>query len=194
MSLINTSVQPFKATAFQAGEFIDVSEDTFKGQWSAIVFYPADFTFVCPTELEDLADLYDQFKAIGVEIYGVSCDTHFAHKAWHDTSEAIGKVKYPLIGDPTGQLPRAFQVMIAEEGISLRGTFLIDRDGVVRHQLVNDLPLGRNADEALRMADALQFHEEHGEVCPAGWNKGDEGMKADAEGVAKYLGTHAEAL
>ena len=105
MSLINTQVQPFKATAFQAGEFIEVSEETFKGQWSAIVFYPADFTFVCPTELEDLADLYDEFKQIGVEIYGVSCDTHFAHKAWHDTSEAIGKVKYPLIGDPTGVWP-----------------------------------------------------------------------------------------
>ncbi|WP_370299836.1 alkyl hydroperoxide reductase subunit C [Abyssibacter sp.] len=186
MSLINTSVQPFKATAFQAGEFIDVSEDTFKGQWSAIVFYPADFTFVCPTELEDLADLYDQFKAIGVEIYGVSCDTHFAHKAWHDTSEAIGKVKYPLIGDPTGQLARAFQVMIEEEGIALRGTFLINPEGEIKLCEIHDNGIGRNAEELLRKVKAAQYVAAHpGEVCPAKWKEGEKTLTPSLDLVGK---------
>ena len=186
MSLINTSVQPFKATAFQAGEFIDVSEDTFKGQWSAIVFYPADFTFVCPTELEDLADLYDEFKQIGVEIYGVSCDTHFAHKAWHDTSEAIGKVKYPLIGDPTGQLARAFQVMIEEEGIALRGTFLVNPDGEIKLCEIHDNGIGRNAEELLRKVKAAQYVAAHpGEVCPAKWKEGEKTLTPSLDLVGK---------
>ncbi|MBV61463.1 alkyl hydroperoxide reductase subunit C [Abyssibacter profundi] len=186
MSLINTQVQPFKATAFQAGEFIEVSEETFKGQWSAIVFYPADFTFVCPTELEDLADLYDEFKQIGVEIYGVSCDTHFAHKAWHDTSEAIGKVKYPLIGDPTGRLARAFQVMIEEEGIALRGTFLINPEGEIKLCEVHDNGIGRNASELLRKVKAAQYVASHpGEVCPAKWKEGEKTLTPSLDLVGK---------
>ena len=186
MSLINTQVQPFKATAFQAGEFIEVSEETFKGQWSAIVFYPADFTFVCPTELEDLADLYDEFKQIGVEIYGVSCDTHFAHKAWHDTSEAIGKVKYPLIGDPTGRLARAFQVMIEEEGIALRGTFLINPEGEIKLCEVHDNGIGRNASELLRKVKAAQYVASHpGEVCPAKWKDGEKTLTPSLDLVGK---------
>ena len=186
MSLINTQVQPFKATAFQAGEFIEVSEETFKGQWSAIVFYPADFTFVCPTELEDLADLYDEFKQIGVEIYGVSCDTHFAHKAWHDTSEAIGKVKYPLIGDPTGRLARAFQVMIDEEGIALRGTFLINPEGEIKLCEVHDNGIGRNASELLRKVKAAQYVASHpGEVCPAKWKEGEKTLTPSLDLVGK---------
>ncbi|MEN8821905.1 MAG: alkyl hydroperoxide reductase subunit C [Abyssibacter sp.] len=186
MSLINTQVQPFKATAFQAGEFVEVSEETFKGQWSAIVFYPADFTFVCPTELEDLADLYDEFKQIGVEIYGVSCDTHFAHKAWHDTSEAIGKVKYPLIGDPTGRLARAFQVMIEEEGIALRGTFLINPEGEIKLCEVHDNGIGRNASELLRKVKAAQYVASHpGEVCPAKWKEGEKTLTPSLDLVGK---------
>ena len=186
MSLINTQVQPFKATAFQAGEVIEVSEETFKGQWSAIVFYPADFTFVCPTELEDLADLYDEFKQIGVEIYGVSCDTHFAHKAWHDTSEAIGKVKYPLIGDPTGRLARAFQVMIEEEGIALRGTFLINPEGEIKLCEVHDNGIGRNASELLRKVKAAQYVASHpGEVCPAKWKEGEKTLAPSLDLVGK---------
>src|SRR5690606_21790350 len=116
LCLINTTVKPFKATAFHNGKFVDVSDESFKGKWSVVVFYPADFTFVCPTELEDLADKYEEFKKLGVEVYGVSTDTHFAHKAWHDTSEAIKKVKYPLVGDPTGTVTRNFEVMIEEGG------------------------------------------------------------------------------
>ena len=123
MSLINTTIKPFSATAYQNGKFIPVSDETLKGKWSVIVFYPADFTFVCPTELEDLAENYDAFKKLGVEIYSVSTDSHFAHKAWHDTSPAIGKVKYPMIGDPTAALARNFDVLIEEEGMALRGTF-----------------------------------------------------------------------
>ena len=132
-----------------------------------------------------------------MKVVAVSVDSQFTHAAWRNTAPkdgGLGPVKFPMVADLTKQIARDYDVLIEKDGVALRGTFLIDRQGVVRHQLVNDLPLGRNADEALRMADALQFHEEHGEVCPAGWNKGDEGMKADAAGVASYLGAHAEAL
>ena len=127
MSLINTKIKPFKATAYREGEFIDISDETVSGKWSVFVFYPADFTFVCPTELEDLANHYAEFEKLGVEVYGVSCDTHFSHKAWHDTSAAIKKVRYPLVGDPTGTLARNFDVMIEEDGLALRGSFVVDR-------------------------------------------------------------------
>ena len=147
MSLINTYVKPFKATAYHNGEFVEVSDETFKGQWSVLCFYPADFTFVCPTELEDLADLYDEFSSRGVEVYGISCDTHFAHKAWHDTSEAISKVKYPLIGDPTGTLARNFEVMVEDQGVALRGTFLLNPEGQIKLFEVNDEGIGRDANE-----------------------------------------------
>src|ERR1700755_3612312 len=134
MSLINTEIKPFKATAFQKGKFIDVTDANLKGKgkWSVFVFYPADFTFVCPTELEDLANTYAEFQKLGVEIYGVSTDTHFANKAWHDTSEAIKKVKYPLVGDPTTTLARNFDVLIEEEGLALRGSFVINPEGQIK--------------------------------------------------------------
>src|SRR5687768_9169370 len=145
MSLINTEVKPFKATAYHNGKFVDVTEATLKGKWSAVVFYPADFTFVCPTELGDLADHYDEFKKLGLEIYSVSTDTHFTHKAWHDASDTIKKIQYPMIGDPTGTITRNFGVMIEEEGLALRGTFLIDPQGVIKAYEVNDLGIGRSA-------------------------------------------------
>lgn len=186
MALINTPLQPFKATAYKEGKFVDVTDADVKGKWAVFFFYPADFTFVCPTELEDLADLYDEFKQIGVEIYGVSCDTHFAHKAWHDTSEAIGKVKYPLIGDPTGRLARAFQVMIEEEGIALRGTFLINPEGEIKLCEVHDNGIGRNASELLRKVKAAQYVASHpGEVCPAKWKEGEKTLTPSLDLVGK---------
>jgi len=186
MSLINTAVKPFKATAFQNGKFFDVTEASLKGKWSVLVFYPADFTFVCPTELEDLADNYDTFKSLGVEVYGASTDTHFAHKAWHDTSEAIKKVKYPLIGDPTGALTRNFDVMIEEEGLALRGTFLINPEGVIKLCEIHDNGIGRDAKELLRKVQAAQYVAAHpGEVCPAKWKQGDATLKPSLDLVGK---------
>ncbi|CUA97793.1 alkyl hydroperoxide reductase subunit C [Thiomonas bhubaneswarensis] len=186
MSLINTAVKPFKATAFQNGKFFEVTEASLKGKWSALVFYPADFTFVCPTELEDLADNYDTFKSLGVEVYGASTDTHFAHKAWHDTSEAIKKVKFPLIGDPTGALTRNFDVMIEEEGLALRGTFLINPEGVIKLCEIHDNGIGRDAKELLRKVQAAQYVAAHpGEVCPAKWKQGDATLKPSLDLVGK---------
>ena len=186
MSLINTAVKPFKATAFQNGKFFDVTEASLKGKWSVVVFYPADFTFVCPTELEDLADNYDTFKSLGVEVYGASTDTHFAHKAWHDTSEAIKKVKYPLIGDPTGALTRNFDVMIEEEGLALRGTFLINPEGVIKLCEIHDNGIGRDAKELLRKVQAAQYVASHpGEVCPAKWKEGAATLKPSLDLVGK---------
>jgi peroxiredoxin len=186
MSLINTTVKPFKATAFHNGKFVPVSEETFKGKWSVVVFYPADFTFVCPTELEDLADRYSQFQALGVEVYGVSTDTHFAHKAWHDTSEAIKKVKYPLIGDPTGALTRNFDVMIEEEGLALRGTFVINPEGEIKLCEIHDNGIGRDAGELLRKVKAAQYVAAHpGEVCPAKWTEGAKTLKPSLDLVGK---------
>lgn len=186
MSLINTEVKPFKATAFQNGDFVEVTDQTLRGQWSVVVFYPADFTFVCPTELEDLADNYEAFKALGVEIYGVSTDTHFAHKAWHDTSAAIGKVKYPLVGDPTGTLARNFDVMIEEEGIALRGTFVINPEGQIKLCEIHDNGIGRDATELLRKVKAAKYVAEHpGEVCPAKWKEGAETLTPSLDLVGK---------
>src|SRR5688572_15924956 len=147
MSLINTPIKPFKATAFHDGKFVEVTEQSIRGRWSVFVFYPADFTFVCPTELEDLADRYDEFRTLGVEIYGVSTDTHFAHKAWHDTSDAIKKVRYPLVGDPTATLARNFDVLIEEEGLALRGTFVVDPEGTIKLCEIHDNGIGRDATE-----------------------------------------------
>ena len=138
MSLINTKIKPFKATAYHNGKFVPVTDADLKGKWSVFVFYPADFTFVCPTELGDLADNYAEFKKLGVEIYGVSTDTHFTHKAWHDTSDTIKKVQYPLVGDPTGALARNFEVMIEEEGLALRGTFVINPEGEIKVCEIHD--------------------------------------------------------
>ncbi len=186
MSLINTEIKPFKATAYQNGKFIDVSEATLKGHWSVVVFYPADFTFVCPTELEDLADHYAEFKKLGVEVYSVSTDTHFSHKAWHDTSEAIGKVQYVMIGDPTGTITRNFDVMIEEEGLALRGTFLIDPEGRIKLCEIHDNGIGRDASELLRKVKAAQYVASHpGEVCPAKWKEGDKTLKPSLDLVGK---------
>jgi len=186
MSLINTQVKPFKATAFHNGKFVDLTEASLQGKWSVVFFYPADFTFVCPTELGDLADNYDTFKALGVEIYGVSTDTHFTHKAWHDTSETIGKIKYPLVGDPTGTLARNFEVMIEEAGLALRGTFVINPEGQIKLCEVHDNGIGRDAKELLRKVQAAQYvHSHPGEVCPAKWTPGAATLAPSLDLVGK---------
>src|SRR5690606_1911615 len=161
MSLINTQVKPFKATAYHNGKFIDVSDADLKGKWSVVFFYPADFTFVCPTELGDIADNYETFKSMGVEIYSVSTDTHFTHKAWHDTSETIGKIQYPMIGDPTGAISRNFEVMVEESGLALRGTFVINPEGQIKIIEVHDDGIGRDARELLRKVQAAQYVAAH---------------------------------
>jgi NADH-dependent peroxiredoxin subunit C len=186
MSLINTAVKPFKANAYHNGKFIEVSDADLKGKWSVFVFYPADFTFVCPTELEDLADNYAAFQKLGVEIYGVSTDTHFAHKAWHDTSDAIKKVNYPLVGDPTATLARNFDVLIEEEGLALRGTFVINPEGQIKLCEIHDNGIGRDASELLRKVKAAQYVAAHpGEVCPAKWNEGDATLTPSLDLVGK---------
>jgi peroxiredoxin (alkyl hydroperoxide reductase subunit C) len=186
MSLINTQIKPFKATAYHAGKFIDVSDESLKGKWSVLMFYPADFTFVCPTELEDLAEQQPEFAKLGVDVYGVSTDTHFAHKAWHDTSEAIKKVNYPLIGDPTGTLSRNFEVMIEEEGLALRGTFVINPEGQIKVMEVHDNGIGRDATELLRKVKAAKYVAEHpGQVCPAKWTEGAATLTPSLDLVGK---------
>ena len=186
MSVINTEIKPFKATAFKAGNFLDLTEADIKGKWAVFFFYPADFTFVCPTELEDLADKYDEFQKLGVEIYSVSTDTHFSHKAWHDTSEAIGKIKYTMIGDPTGTITRNFGVMIEEAGLADRGTFVIDPDGKIQIVEINAGGIGRDASELLRKVKAAQYVAAHpGEVCPAKWKEGEATLKPSLDLVGK---------
>ena len=186
MSLINTTIKPFKATAYQNGKFIDVSDATLKGKWAVIMFYPADFTFVCPTELEDLADNYAHFQALGVEVYGVSTDSHFAHKAWHDTSESIKKVQYALIGDPTATLARNFDVLIEEEGMALRGTFVINPEGQIKLCEIHDNGIGRDASELLRKVRAAKYVAEHpGQVCPAKWTEGSATLTPSLDLVGK---------
>ena len=186
MSLINTEIKPFKATAYHNGKFVPVTNDSLKGKWSVFVFYPADFTFVCPTELGDLADNYAEFKKLGVEVYGVSTDTHFSHKAWHDASETIKKVQYPLVGDPTATLSRNFEVLIEEEGMALRGTFVINPEGVIKVMEVHDNGIGRDAKELLRKVKAAQYVASHpGEVCPAKWTPGDSTLKPSLDLVGK---------
>ncbi len=186
MSLINTQIKPFKAQALKDGKFVEITEASLKGKWSVVVFYPADFTFVCPTELEDLADKYEEFKKLGVEIYSVSTDTHFAHKAWHDTSDAIRKVQYTMIGDPTGALTRNFDVMIEEEGLALRGTFVINPEGQIKLCEIHDNGIGRDASELLRKVKAAQYVASHpGEVCPAKWKEGDKTLKPSLDLVGK---------
>ncbi|MEZ0469422.1 alkyl hydroperoxide reductase subunit C [Luteimonas salinilitoris] len=186
MSLINTEIKPFKATAFQNGEFIEVTEADLKGKWSVVVFYPADFTFVCPTELEDLANHYEAFKKIDTEIYSVSTDTHFSHKAWHDTSEAIGKIQFPMIGDPNGVVTNNFGVMREGQGLADRGTFVIDPQGVIQLVEVTCEGVGRDAGELLRKVKAAQYVAAHpGEVCPAKWQEGEKTLKPSLDLVGK---------
>ena len=167
------------------------------GKAAVLFFYPLDFTFVCPSELIAFDHRYEEFKKRGVEVVGVSIDSEFTHNAWRNTpteNGGIGAVKYALAADVKHEIAKAYGIEHPEEGVALRASFLIDKNGVVRHQIVNDLPLGRNIDEMLLMVDALQFHEEHGEVCPAQWEKGKEGMKDSPEGVAKYLKQNADKL
>jgi peroxiredoxin len=186
MSLINTTIKPFKATAFHNGKDVTVTDASVKGKWSIFFFYPADFTFVCPTELGDMADLYGEFQKIGVEVYAVSTDTHFTHKAWFDASDTIKKIKFPMVGDPTGTITRNFGVMIEEEGLALRGSFLVNPDGVIKVAEIHDLGIGRDAKEILRKAQAAQYVASHpGEVCPAKWTPGAKTLSPSLDLVGK---------
>lgn len=186
MSLINTPIQPFQAQAFHNGKFVEVSDETLRGKWSVVVFYPADFTFVCPTELEDLAGLHAQFQELGAEIYSVSTDTHFSHKAWHDTSDAIGKIKYPMIGDPTHTLARNFEVLREGQGLADRGTFIIDPQGVIQAVEITAEGIGRDAQNLLDKLKAAKYVAEHpGEVCPAKWKEGEKTLKPSLDLVGK---------
>ncbi len=186
MSLINTKIQPFNATAFHNGAFVDVSDADLAGKWAVVFFYPADFTFVCPTELGDLADNYAEFRRLGVEVYSVSTDTHFTHKAWHSTSDTIGKIEYPMLGDATGQITRNFGMMREEQGLANRGTFLVDPDGVIQFAEVTAEGIGRNAVELLRKIKAAQYVRTHpGEVCPAKWEEGEDTLAPSLDLVGK---------
>ncbi len=185
-SIINSQLVDFTVQAYQNGEFKTVSSEDVKGKWAIFFFYPADFTFVCPTELVDMADKYAEFQAMGVEIYSVSCDSHFVHKAWADASESIAKIKYPMLADPTGLLARAFGVMIEEAGMAYRGTFVVDLEGLVKLAEVQDNSIGRNADELMRKVKAAQCVATHdGEVCPATWSEGAETLKPSIDLVGK---------
>ncbi len=186
MSLINTEVKPFKADAFRNGEFIQVTEADLKGKWSVLIFMPAAFTFNCPTEVEDAADNYAEFQKAGAEVYIVTTDTHFSHKVWHETSPAVGKAQFPLVGDPTHQLTNAFDVHIAEAGLALRGTFVINPEGQIKVSEVHDLGIGRSAQELVRKIQAAQYVATHdGEVCPAKWQPGDETLAPSLDLVGK---------
>lgn len=185
-SLINTEIKPFTANAYHNGKFVPVSDADLKGKWSVVFFYPADFTFVCPTELGDLADNYAEFQKMGVEIYSVSTDTHFTHKAWHDSSDTIGKIQYPMIGDPTGTITRNFGVMIEEAGLAERGTFVLDPDGKIQIVEINAGGIGRDASELLRKVKAAQYVAAHpGEVCPAKWKEGEATLAPSLDLVGK---------
>jgi len=186
MSLINTEIKPFNATAFHNGKFVTVTNETLKGKWSVFVFYPADFTFVCPTELGDLAEQYAEFQKLGVEIYSVSTDTHFAHKAWHDTSDTVSKINYPMLADPTLALSRNFEVLIEEEGLALRGTFVVNPEGRIKIIEVHDNGIGRDAKELLRKVQAAQYVATHpNEVCPAKWTPGAKSLTPSLDLIGK---------
>lgn len=197
--LVGKPAPDFTATAVMGNNKINENfslKQHLKGKCGVVFFYPLDFTFVCPSELIAFDHRLDEFKKRKTEVIGVSIDSQFTHLAWKNTpinKGGIGQVRYPLVADIRHEICRAYDVE-HKDGVAFRGSFLIDRDGVVRHQVVNDLPLGRDIDEMLRMVDAMQFHEKHGEVCPAGWTKGKAGMDASSEGVAKYLSEHAEKL
>ena len=197
--LVGKPAPDFTAAAVLGnGEIVDsyTLSSAIKGKKAVIFFYPLDFTFVCPSELLAFDHRMGEFQKRNVEVIGVSIDSQFSHNAWRNTpvnDGGIGPVKYTLVADVKHEICRAYDVE-SEGGVAFRGSFLIDEEGVVRHQVVNDLPLGRNVDEMLRMVDALAFHQEHGEVCPAGWKEGDAGMDASPAGVATYLSQHADKL
>ena len=185
-TIINSQLPEFKVQAYQNGNFKTVSNNDVLGKWAIFFFYPADFTFVCPTELVDMAEKYAKFQESGVEVYAVSTDSHFVHKAWHDASESIRKIQYPMLADPTGALSRAFGVMIEEEGMAYRGTFLVNPEGQIKIAEMHDNGIGRNADELLRKVEAALFIASHpGEVCPAKWKKGGETLKPSIDLVGK---------
>ena len=198
--LVGRSAPDFTAAAVTgSGEIVENYNlaESIKGKKAVIFFYPLDFTFVCPSELIAFDHRYAEFQSRGVEVIGVSIDSQCSHNAWRNTAindGGIGQVKYTLVADVKHEICNAYDVEHPEAGIAFRASFLIDEEGMVRHQVVNDLPLGRNVDEMLRMVDALNFHEAHGEVCPAGWNKGDAGMKDTTAGVAEYLSEHSDKL
>ncbi len=198
--LVGREAPDFTAAAVLGnGEIVDSFnlKETIKGKMAVIFFYPLDFTFVCPSELIAFDHRLKDFTDRGVEVIGVSIDSQFSHNAWRNTDindGGIGQVKYALVADVKHEICQAYDVEHPTDGVAFRGSFLIDSEGNVRHQVVNDLPLGRNVDEMLRMVDALKFHEEHGEVCPAGWTEGDKGMDASPDGVAKYLSEEADNL
>ncbi len=186
MSIINTPIQPFKVQAFKNGKFIEVTEADLKGKWSVLVFMPAAFTFNCPTEVEDAADNYAAFQKMDTEVYIVTTDSHFAHKVWHETSPAVGKAKFPLIGDPTHQLTRMFDVHIDEDGMALRGTFVINPDGVVKTAEIHDNSIARDMVETLRKLKAAQYVAKNpGQVCPAKWNEGAKTLTPSLDLVGK---------
>lgn len=185
-TIINTRIPEFKVEAYHNGKFETVTDKDVLGKWAVFFFYPADFTFVCPTELVDLAEKYDKLKSLGVEVYSVSCDSHFVHKAWHDASESIRKINYPMLADPTGLLARAFGVMDEQTGMAYRGTFVSDPEGMIKLVEIQDNSIGRNADELLRKVEAAQFVAAHpGEVCPAKWKEGAQTLKPSIDLVGK---------
>lgn len=186
MVRINQEVPDFSTKAFHEGKVKDVKLSDYKGKWVVVFFYPADFTFICPTELEELADRYEEIKSLGAEVLSVSTDTEFVHKAWHDNSPAIKKVNYPMLADPTGKISKLFGTYIREEGLSLRGTFIIDPDGILKTIEIHDNSIGRSADELIRKIQAAKFTREHGgEVCPAGWKPGKQTLKPGLDLVGK---------
>jgi NADH-dependent peroxiredoxin subunit C len=186
MSIINSDLPDFKAQAYHNNEFKEVKALDLKGKWSIFFFYPADFTFVCPTELGDLADKYAELQKMGVEVYSVSTDTHFAHKAWHDASETIKKIKFPMLADPTGRLSRAFGVYIEEAGLAYRGTFVVSPELKIKLAEIHDNGIGRNAAELVRKVQAAQYVAAHpNEVCPAKWTPGDATLKPGLNLVGK---------
>jgi peroxiredoxin (alkyl hydroperoxide reductase subunit C) len=198
--LVGREAPDFTAPAvLGSGEIVDAFnfKAATNGKYTVIFFYPLDFTFVCPSELIAFDHRLDEFTKRSVEVIGVSVDSHYTHNAWRNTpvnEGGIGPVRYPLVADLTHAICKSYDVETPNGAVAFRGSFLIDKDGVVRHQVINDLPLGRNIDEMLRMVEALQFTEEHGEVCPAGWKEGDKGMAASPDGVAKYLAENADKL
>lgn len=186
MPIINRSIPSFQVQAYHNGEFKQITDADVKGKWAIFLFYPADFTFVCPTELEDMQKHYAEIQQLGCEVYAVSCDTHFTHKAWHDTSPAIGTLAYPMLGDPTGILARGFDVMIEEQGLAYRGTFLVNPEGQIKVAEIHDNGIGRSAKDMVRKLKAARYVAEHdGEVCPAAWEEGAETLKPSLDLVGK---------
>ncbi|MBU4271417.1 MAG: peroxiredoxin [Planctomycetes bacterium] len=193
-TLVTKEAPDFVAQAVMPdGSFAELKLSSYRGKYVLLFFYPLDFTFVCPSEIVAFDAALEKFEKKGAQVLGCSVDSHFTHLAWRNTPRkqgGIGPIRYPLVSDLTKQISRDFGVLLEDGGVALRGLFLIDKQGIVRHSLINDLPIGRSVDEALRVLDALRFHEEHGDVCPANWHEGEEAIKPTAEGVASYLAKH----